>query len=211
MGKMKILYGTGNQAKLSDMKKRLSSLSEKIECIGLQDLGMETPNVCENGRTPLENARKKAEAYYKAFQIPVFSCDTGLYFDNVPDEIQPGVHVRRVHGKHLTDQEMLVYYAGLASQYGGLRARYRNAVCFVLDAQHRYEAMTDSMQSREFLLTDKPHRDGILEQGYPLDCLSVDVRTGKYFNDLSDTEWMRDVDGMLEFFREVLTITENSL
>ncbi len=91
---MKFLYGTGNQAKLSAMKRRLSSLD--IEIIGLKDLETEIPEVPENGATPLENARQKAYAYYDAFHIPVFSCDSGLYFENVPEEIQPGVHVRTV-------------------------------------------------------------------------------------------------------------------
>mgnify|MGYP002225500190 CR=1 FL=1 len=69
-------------------------------------------------------------AYYEAFQIPVFSCDSGLYFDNVPDEVQPGVHVRNVNGKCLSDDEMIDYYSGLVKAYGNLVARYRNAICF---------------------------------------------------------------------------------
>ena len=129
---MKILYGTGNPAKLSAMKRRLEPLG--IELIGLQDIkamGRIIPDVEENGVTPLENARLKAKAYYQAFQMPVFSCDSGLYFDNVPEEIQPGVHVRTVNGKYLSDEEMQAYYAGLAGKYGNLTARYCNAICFV--------------------------------------------------------------------------------
>lgn len=97
---MKLLYGTGNPAKFSAMKSRLEQLD--IELIGLNDLEAEgniIPEVVENGNTPLENARLKALAYYEAFHIPVFSCDSGLYFDNVSDEIQPGVHVRNIKGK----------------------------------------------------------------------------------------------------------------
>lgn len=97
---MKLLFGTGNPAKLSAMQSRLRQLD--IELIGLDDLridGKVIPKVAETGKSPLENARLKAIAYYKAFHIPVFSCDSGLYFDNVPDEIQPGVHVRNVNGK----------------------------------------------------------------------------------------------------------------
>ena len=89
---MKLLYGTGNQAKISAMRQRLKELD--IELTGLEDMkeqGYEIPVAPENGSTPLENARQKALAYYKAFHMPVFSCDSGLYFDNVPDEIQPGV------------------------------------------------------------------------------------------------------------------------
>ena len=106
---MKLLYGTGNLAKLSAMRNRLEQLD--IELIGLNDLrveGKNVPEVKEDGNTPLENARLKAMVYYEAFQIPVFSCDSGLYFDNVPDEVQPGVHVRNVNGKCLSDDEMMV-------------------------------------------------------------------------------------------------------
>lgn len=110
----KILYGTGNPAKLSAMKRRLENL--EIEIIGLKDLDKDIPNVPENGNTPLENASQKAIAYYEAFHMPVFSCDSGLYFDGVPDEIQPGVHVRNVNGKCLSDSEMLLYYSNLAKK-----------------------------------------------------------------------------------------------
>lgn len=83
---MKLLYGTGNPAKLSAMQSRLEKLD--IELIGLNDLraeGKVIPKIVEAGNTPLENARLKATAYYEAFKIPFFSCDSGLYFDNVPD------------------------------------------------------------------------------------------------------------------------------
>lgn len=155
---MKLLYGTGNRAKLSVMRSRLKQLD--IELIGLDDLraeGKTIPQVVEDGKSPLENARLKATAYYEAFHIPVFSCDSGLYFDNVPEAIQPGVYVRNVNGKCLTDDEMIDYYSGLVKIYGNLVARYRNAICFVQDDTHIYEAMEPSMESEKFILTDRPH------------------------------------------------------
>lgn len=85
---MKLLYGTGNHAKLESMRRRLKGLD--LEILGLGDMEKEAPEVEENGKTPLENARQKALAYYEAFGIPVFSCDSGLYFEGVPDEDQPG-------------------------------------------------------------------------------------------------------------------------
>lgn len=202
---MKILYGTGNPAKLSAMKRRLEPLG--IELIGLQDIkdkGWTIPDVEENGTTPLENAHLKATAYYDAFQMPVFSCDSGLYFDNVPDEIQPGVHVRTVNGKYLTDEEMQAYYAGLAKQYGNLTARYCNAICFVKDEHTVREAMEPSMESERFILTDRIHP--IRKKGFPLDSLSVDIKTGKYYYDLPEGALDRVAveDGFLEFFRRCL-------
>lgn len=203
---MKLLYGTGNPAKLASMKSRLANLD--IELISLQELkaeGKAIPEVPEDGNTPLENARQKATAYYKAFRMPVFSCDSGLYFDNVPDEVQPGVHVRNVNGKCLSDEEMMEYYAGLVKQYGNLTARYRNAICFVMDENHIYEAMEPSMESEKFIITDIPHST-IRKKGFPLDSLSIDIKTNKYYYDLPEEklDQVAVEDGFLSFFQKVL-------
>ena len=193
---MQIIYGTGNPAKLAAMQRRLAGLD--LDIIGLKDVEGEIPAVPETGKSPMENARQKALAYYDVFQMPVFSCDSGLYFENVPDEVQPGVHVRNINGKCLSDEEMIAYYGGL--KYGDLVARYRNAICLVVDEEHIYEAMEESMASEKFLITSKPHP--IRKPGFPLDSLSVDVKTGKYYYD--SLEEKLDViaveDGFWNFF-----------
>ncbi len=201
---MKILYGTGNPAKLSSMRSRLEGLG--MDIIGLKDIDKELPDIEENGSTPLENARKKALGYYKALHMPVFSCDSGLYIDDIPEEEQPGVHVRTVNGKYLSDEEMLLHYSGLARKYGDLKARYRNAICLVMDEEHIYEAMEESMASELFIITDKQHAIGIKKKGFPLDSLSIDIKTGKYYYDLEEDELNKVAveDGFLEFFRKVL-------
>ena len=178
--------------------------------IGLNDLkvkGYTIPKVLENGDTPLENARLKALAYYEAFGMPVFSCDSGLYFDNVPDEIQPGVHVRNIKGKCLSDEEMIEYYSGLVKKYGNLVARYKNAICYVMDEEHIYEAMELSMESEKFILTDKPHST-IRKKGFPLDSISLDIKTNKYYYVLPEVKLEQvDVeDGFLMFFKRVLKV-----
>lgn len=200
--RLTLLYGTGNEAKLSSMRSRLEKTG--IELIGLDELkaaGRVIPDVAETGTTPLENAKLKAHAYYNAFRMPVFSCDSGLYFDNVPDEVQPGVHVRNRNGKCLSDEEMLAYYAGLAAEYGPLEARYRNAICLVVDEAHVYEAMTPELESEKFLIVDKPC-GAIRKKGFPLDCLSIDIRTGKYYYDCQadELEQLAVEDGFLLFF-----------
>lgn len=202
---MKLLYGTSNAAKLAAMKRRLETLN--IELIGLKDLkeqGYLIPEVSEDGRTPLENARQKAIAYYNAFHIPVFSCDSGLYFDNVPDEVQPGVHVRTVNGVYLNDEQMLEYYSGLAKKYGNLTAKYKNAICLVLDENHIFEAMEPSIESAEFIITDTPHST-IRQEGFPIDSLSIDIKTKKYYYDLpkDELDQVAVEDGFLEFFRKI--------
>ena len=200
---MKLLYGTGNPAKLEVMRERLSGLN--LEIIGLTDMKEAPPQVPEDGSTPLENARQKALAYFEAYWRPVFSCDSGLYFEGVPEEIQPGVHVRTVGGKYLTDEEMRAYYAGLAEKYGDLKAYYKNAVCLVLDKEHVFERMDAGLESGLFLITARPCAD-IRHRGFPLDSLSKDIRTGKYFYEMDKKEAERGAvqDGFLEFFRSVL-------
>lgn len=196
---MKLLFGTGNPAKLSAMSRRLEEIG--VELIGLKDIKENLPQIVEDGRTPLENARKKAVGYYEALNIPVFSCDSGLYFEGVPEEEQPGVHVRTVGGKYLTDDEMLAYYSALAKKYGGLKARYQNAICLVVNKELIFDAMEEDMASEWFLLTSKPHK--IRKKGFPLDSLSIDLKTGKYYYDMEDRKIDKVAveDGFLKFFQ----------
>ncbi len=209
----RLLFGTGNPAKLSAMQRRLAELN--VEIIGLKELNAEIPEVIEDGRTPLENAEKKARSYYEAFRIPVFSCDSGLYIDGIPEELQPGVHVRTIDGKYLSDEEMLSYYSELVRRYGAvsetrtgqktLRARYRNAICLVLDENHIYSSMDERMASEEFLIAEKSPYN-IKKKGFPLDSLSIDIETGDYYYNRPEAELdqMAVKDGVLEFFRKYL-------
>ena len=198
---MKILYGTTNQGKLLAMKKSLEGLD--IELISLHDVEGELPKINENGKTPLENAEIKARAYFEAFHMPVFSCDSGLYFDELTEEEQPGIRVRRVGGKELTDEEMTEYYASLAAKHGGrITGRYRNAIYFILDENHHYSSMDTSIATEPFILVTKPHAKRV--PGFPLDSLSVDIATGKYYYELDTKDVSTSVDdGVRDFFGEI--------
>jgi len=94
---VKILYGTTNPSKIKYMKRMLDGLD--IELISLNNINLNAQDIDESGNNPLENARIKAFAYYKAAKMPVFSCDSGLYIEGLSQEEQPGVHVRRVHSR----------------------------------------------------------------------------------------------------------------
>lgn len=200
---MKVLYGTTNQAKLDSMKRITKSLG--LEVIGLNELNQPLPEVEENGATPLENAEIKARAYYKAFSMPVFSCDSGLYFDDIEDALQPGVHTRRVNGKELTDDEMIAYYAGLAKKHNNqLVGRYRNAIYLMLDDTTWFSSMDDALATEPFILVSKPHEKRI--EGFPLDSLSIDIATGKYYYDLEEKTVDQSAveQGFCAFFEKAL-------
>ena len=201
---MRILYGTTNQAKLDSMKRITKVLG--IEIIGLKDVNQPLPHIEESGKNPLENAKMKAEAYYKAFSMPVFSCDSGLYFDNIEEKLQPGTHIRRVNGKELTDEEMIEYYSGLAKSHDDrLIGRYRNAIYFILDDETQFFSMDKSLETEPFMLVSKPHEKRI--KGFPLDSISVDLASGKYYYDIEE----KSVDqspvekGFKAFFEKVLS------
>lgn len=199
---MKLLYGTTNNGKLQAMKNALKDF--KIELIGLNDLDGELPKINEDGETPLQNAEIKARTYFEAFGIPVFSCDSGLYFEELTEEEQPGLHVRRVDGKELTDEEMIEYYSALAERHGGkITGRYRNAIYFILDETNHYSSMDMSIATEPFVLVTKPHTKRV--KGFPLDSLSVDIATGKYYYDLDVKDVSTSVDeGVRAFFAGVL-------
>lgn len=199
---MRVLYGTTNQAKLDSMREAVACFD--LEIIGLKDLNQPLPNVDESGKDPLKNAELKARAYYEAFHLPVFSCDSGLFFEELADSEQPGTHVRRVNGRELTDEEMTEYYAGLARQHGGrLTGYYQNAICFVVDEKHIFKSMDRSLSTESFILSDTPHERKV--EGFPLDRLSIDIRTGKYYYDLPDYDLVQSTyEGSRNFFEKVL-------
>lgn len=199
--RLKLLYGTGNPAKLQAMREALSPLN--LEIIGLADMDREPSPVPENGNNPLENACEKAMAYYRFYGVPVFSCDSGLYFDNVPDEEQPGINVRNIGGKRLSDSEMVIYYGLKAREYGGkLIARYKNAICLVLSENEIHKSMDESLWGKPFYIVGKPHEKRV--EGFPIDSLSVDIKSGKYYYDLPETTQKHYVEGFGNFFEKAL-------
>lgn len=176
---MKLLYGTSNPSKLNHMKEMLHGLN--IEIIGLKDIGVSI-NVDESGDFPLENSKIKAMAYYRATGIPTFSCDSGLYIEGLEDDKQPGVHVRRVNGKYLNDEEFIQYYTNLISISGKeKRARFKNAICLVMDEKHIFEYDGDDIADN-FLITSNAHQKR--KEGFPMDSISLNIGTRKYFVDI---------------------------
>lgn len=205
---MKILYGTTNQAKFNVMKSIADALG--FELIGLNDLHKPLPIVDESGKNPLENAKIKAKAYYKAFSLPVFSCDSGLYFDGLPEQLQPGTHIRRVNGKELSDDEMTNYYAELSKIHNGkLVGRYKNAVYFIFDENTVFSSMDDSLTSAPFILSNVPHEKKV--KGFPLDRLSINIKTGKYYYDMNESavDNLAVVKGLTAFFERAVSKLSN--
>ena len=199
---MKLIYGTKNQAKIDMMQKAVKNLP--IEIIGLDAIAV-LPNVKEVGNSPLENARIKVQEYYNVLQQPIFSCDSGLYIDGIPDNQSPGVYIRRINGKELNDQEMVEYYTKLATETGGkVKARYRNAISIIINDDLYFENDDKELASEEFYFTDKPHDK--INPGFPLDSISLEIESGKYHYDIKGqkNKETKTMKGFHDFFMRVL-------
>lgn len=163
-----IIYGTENLGKIAYMERALEGIPIRITGAGAaaDKRGIFLSCVEETGNDQLENARLKAESYFRLFKSPVFSCDSGLYLWNfstgeaLPESEQPGIHVRGRGSGRLSDDELLVHYINLVKKYGLIQARYKNAICLIWNEEIREESMMENLWGKEFLLTDVPHQIG---------------------------------------------------
>ena len=177
---MKILFATTNPAKV---KRYESKLTEKgIELITIKDLDFKL-DIDENGKNALENAYIKAKAYYDATNIITIGMDDNLFIEELPEEKQPGTHVRRINGKELTDDEMIEYYTNLAKEYGGkLTAKWVYGMVIYNEKEKKEYTWSKS----HFYFVDKPCDKR--NPGYPLDSITVVPEYNKYYLDLTKEE-----------------------
>lgn len=179
---MKILIGTANPSKTKLFANILSLCN--MDYVTLDELSI-TDAPEETGRTPEENSIIKAKFYGRYFD-KVLCNDSGLYFCDLPidDERQPGIFVRRPNGQQsLNDDEMIEYYSNFVHSLGGkMLAAYCDAFA-VYDCGKVYSYMDDPLQLKDsaFYMVDVPSKERNV--GWPLDSLSVNKDTLKYFSE----------------------------
>lgn len=177
---MKVLFATTNPAKVKRYREELKN--RNIELLTIKDLDFDL-KVEENGKDALENASIKAKAYYDKTHITTIATDNNLFIEELPKEKQPGVYVRRVNGKRLTDEEMIEYYTKLVQENGGkLTARWvYGMVIYNEKGKKEYTWSKD-----HFYFVDKPCDKR--NPGYPLDSISIIPEFNKYMLDLTEEE-----------------------
>lgn len=180
---MKVLFATTNLAKVRKYKEKLKE--NGIELITINDLNFKL-DIDENGKNAIENAYIKAKTYYDVVKIPTIGMDNCLFIEELPEEKQPGTHVRRINGKELKDDEMIEYYTNLVKQYGGkLTAKwvYGMVIC------NGKETKEYTWSKGDFYLVSKPCKER--NPGYPLDSISVMPENNKYWLELTDEEKLK--------------------
>ena len=76
-----------------------------------------------------------------------------------------------------------------------------------MDEAHHYSGMDLSIATEPFYLVTKPHKKRV--EGFPLDSLSVDIESRKYYYDLEEKDVSTSVDdGVRKFFSEVLNFNK---
>lgn len=177
-----ILFATSNQSKVNRFYDKL--LENDIKLLSLKDLNIDL-DVEENGNTAIENALIKARAYYNETKLVVMAMDDTLYLENVPDNLQPGMYVRRVNGKRLSDDEMIEHYSSLADKYGDngkITARWVYGMAIINNGIE----YTYTWSKEDFYITNTPSNK--INPGYPLNSISINKKLNKYFTDITDKD-----------------------
>lgn len=184
----KIVFATGNPTKAKRFSKRL--LNYDIKVISLKDLDIKL-DVNEDGKTAIENALIKARACYKITKMPTIGMDDSLYLENVPEDLQPGLFVRRVNGKSLTDEEMIEHYINLVKNYGidgKLNCKWVYGLALI---NEKGEENTYTWYKDNFYMVDTASDK--INPGYPLNSISKYKNIDKYFTDTLNSEELEKI------------------
>lgn len=192
-----IIFGTKNPAKIDQVRDVLYPLG--INVVGIGGFG-ELPEVEEDGTDVVKNAIKKAVAYAYTINRTVLSMDNGLLLDGLPDDQQPGTHVRRINGEErASDRELLEQYVDFAARHGGTAKACWQYGLAIAKPSGEYSS-TSFTTPRIF--TSKPSQSVI--KGYPLESIQIDPDSGIYVSEMSDEQraafWQRTIGKMLGEF-----------
>lgn len=129
---MKILYGTGNKAKVEAMKKIIKVHGFDAELFTVKDVGF-NQDVEENGTTFEENSEIKALAikdFCEKNDIKdkiIITDDAGLCVDALNGE--PGIYTGRYAGENPTQMENITKLLNNLKEYTNLEDRTCKFVC----------------------------------------------------------------------------------
>lgn len=122
--KLKILLATNNRAKVERFKRLLNYIDKNIEVFSPNDLNIGIVEVGENGKTLMDNALLKANAYKNKVDFPILSNDTGFYvegdgFVEAPKrKALEGVDEHDLSEKEISNR-LLNFWKNIALKHGG--------------------------------------------------------------------------------------------
>jgi len=175
-----IIMGTTNPAKIAQLRDALAPIGVEVEGIDKKFL----VEIIENGITAQENAHIKATTYAKALRKTVISLDNALFLNGLEPQDQPGVNVRRIGGSvAVNDTELLEHGITLIKLLGDKATGYwEYGACIAEPNGKVFETTLKTPR----IFTSKPSKKII--QGYPLESIQIDPKTGKYISEMTEKE-----------------------
>ena len=196
-----ILFATGNESKVARFSEKL--LEKGIILKSLKDVNVNI-DIKEDGKTAIENAIIKAKAYYEATNMITMATDDTMYIEDIPEDKQPGVFVRRINGKRLNDEEMIEHYTNLVKKYGKngkLNTKWILGMVIINNGNiATYTDVTD-----EYYLVDKPTKER--REGYPLSSILINKKANKYDIYLTEEDkkiGQADDSGFINFIEKTI-------
>lgn len=178
-----IIFATGNISKGKRFEKGL--LENNIKTLTLKDVNIKL-NIEENGQNAIENAKIKARECYRVTNKPSMGMDDTLYLEGVPEDKQPGLFVRRVNGKTLSDDEMIEHYLKLVKDYGKngrLNTKWIYGMVVINDKGEEFEY---TWKKDNIYMVDTV--SDVINPGYPLNSITKLKMIDKYLTELTEED-----------------------
>jgi leucyl-tRNA synthetase len=173
----KILVGTRNEAKFKMVKACFPKM-EGVELVSLNDIPAVDDSALVEGADYEENARMKAEFYFKKTGIPTISTDNIFWLEKWPKNNGVLVHMRKEanpKSERATDEEVLAWLKKWVKSVGGKSsAHFKYAVSFA----NEQGTVSFTSTQREYILQGKQSKK--FWPGYPTESLLIDQETGEY-------------------------------
>jgi MOSC domain-containing protein YiiM len=172
-----LVVGTTNPEKAHQCELALAGLDLNLR--PLSEVVARIPVVEEQSWDARQSARDKAAAFAAHVDLPLIAIDFALFFEGVPDDLQPGAMVRRIRGSDikLDDDRLIRYYSALIARFGGaLNGRWHVAFALAVAGS---VTDTEVVVTRSFVANPSAQR----KPGYPLASLQL-ASEGVYVSEL---------------------------
>lgn len=182
----KLLIATSNKGKFREYQVIFQELWPELEILSLRDFAI-SENPEESGTSFEENARLKAEFYFRRFNIPTLADDGGIEIEYLGGE--PGVKSRRWPGYEASDEELvrmtLEKLAGVPFEKRA--AELKAAIAFVprMGTVYTFEGVWSGF------IVEERNKKATLQPGYPYRSLFFIPETGKVLGELPFEEEVR--------------------
>jgi len=141
---MKLIFATGNQHKLNELKSKIGS---KFDLVSMKELGF-TDDIPEPFQTLEENAKTKADTIFDIFHESTISDDSGLEIDALDG--RPGVYSARYAGEDCTFLDNNIKVLREMQDITNRSARFRTVIHLIYNgAHHQFEGVVQGEITKE--------------------------------------------------------------